>query len=155
MPTPKGLGHTLFLNSELTNDEWRIYSDNIALTRGFQNTIQGVLVEELPDTAINVADADFERTGNVLSFWTRHVHADDEDIAFTWHDIGQPMIRYTQPLSQPDCPYGASTVLIPRACDTLTVDSDHAAGRPQVRDWEGPVASIYALACAESWTECQ
>jgi hypothetical protein len=151
--SPKGPGHVLFIISELTDNEWRIYSDNIALARWLQNSVQGVLNEELRDTNIDVIDADFDHTGDVRSFWTEHVHADDEDISLTWYDIGQPFIRHTQPFSQPDRPYGVSTVLIPCAGARLTVNSEHAAGHPQVRDWESREGSTCALAFAESWTE--
>ena len=151
--SPKGPGHALFLKSELTDSEWRIYSDNIALTRWLQNTIQGVLNEELRDTSIDVTDADFDHTGDVRSFWTEHVHADDEDIALTWYDMGEPAIRHTQPFSQPDRPYGASSVLIPCAGARLTVNSEHASGLPQPYEWDGKEFSSCALAFAESWTE--
>jgi hypothetical protein len=100
VPTPKGLGHALFLNSEIMDDEWRIYSDNIALALRFQDIIQWVLDEELRDTAINVADADFEHTGNVRSIWTEHIYADEEDLALTWYGVGKPVIPHAQPWTE-------------------------------------------------------
>jgi hypothetical protein len=151
--SPKGYGHVLFLKSELTDNEWRVYSDNIALTRWLQDTVQGVLNEELRDTTLPVIDADFESSGDLRSFWTEHINADDEDISLTWYDIGEPMLRHTQPFSQPDRPYGVSTVLIPCMGARLTVNGDHATGQPQRRDWEGREFSSCALAFAESWTE--
>ena len=38
---PAGPGHVLYLNSELTQNRWRIYSDNIAMARWLQSTVQG------------------------------------------------------------------------------------------------------------------
>ena len=41
--SPRGPGHVLYLKSELTGDDWRIYSDNIAMARWLQSTVQGML----------------------------------------------------------------------------------------------------------------
>ena len=49
-----GPGHVLYLKSELTDNEWRIYSDNIAMARWLQATVQGMLNAELKDTSIPV-----------------------------------------------------------------------------------------------------
>ena len=39
----------LYLRSELTDDRWRIYSDNIAMARWLQSTVQGMLNAETAD----------------------------------------------------------------------------------------------------------
>ena len=44
--SPAGPGHVLYLNSELTENHWRIYSDNIAMARWLQSTVQGMLNAE-------------------------------------------------------------------------------------------------------------
>src|ERR1051325_5679504 len=36
---PAGPGHVLYLKSELTENNWRIYSDNIAMARWLQDTV--------------------------------------------------------------------------------------------------------------------
>jgi hypothetical protein len=48
--SPAGPGHVLYLKSELTEGRWRIYSDNIAMARWLQTTVQGMLNAELSDT---------------------------------------------------------------------------------------------------------
>src|SRR5262245_14934675 len=40
--SPAGPGHVLYLKSELTEGRWRIYSDNIAMARWLQTTVQGM-----------------------------------------------------------------------------------------------------------------
>ena len=150
---PSGPGHALFLKSELTDHEWRIYSDNIAMARWLQATVQGVLNAELSDSQIPVTDADFDHTGDVRAFWTEHVRSDEDDIALTWYEIGEPAIRHTLPFSQPERPYGVNTVLIPCMGARLTVNSEQAAGSPFPREWDGLPFSTCALAFAESWTE--
>ena len=52
--SPAGPGHVLYLKSELTGNQWRIWSDNIAMARWLQQTIQGMLNPELADLSIPV-----------------------------------------------------------------------------------------------------
>ena len=40
--SPAGPGHVLYLKSELTEGRWRIYSDNIAMARWLQSTVQAM-----------------------------------------------------------------------------------------------------------------
>ena len=51
LTSPAGPGHVLYMKSELTQDRWKIYSDNIAMARWLQNTVQGMLNSELADTS--------------------------------------------------------------------------------------------------------
>ena len=51
---PAGPGHVLYIKSELTHGHWRIYSDNIAMARWLQQTVQGMLNPELKDLSIPV-----------------------------------------------------------------------------------------------------
>ena len=53
---PAGPGHVLYLKSELTENRWHIYSDNIAMARWLQNTVQGMLNAETADTTIPVVE---------------------------------------------------------------------------------------------------
>src|SRR5215204_1350592 len=61
--SPAGPGHVLYLKSELTERRWRIYSDNIAMARWLQQTVQGMLNAETADTSIPVTDAEFSKQG--------------------------------------------------------------------------------------------
>lgn len=148
-----GPGHALFVRTELTDDEWRIYSDNIAMTRWLQSTVQGMLNGELSDLSIPVVDADFEHHGDIRSFWTERVTSDDDDISLTWYEAGEAHLRHTYPFDAPDRPYGVSSVLIPCAGARLTLNGEHAAGQPFPRDWDGVAFSSCALAFSESWTQ--
>src|SRR3954447_17202955 len=70
---PAGPGHVLYLKSELTNGTWRIYSDNIAMARWLQATVQGMLNPETADSSIPVIDAEFDKAGDPHYFWTERV----------------------------------------------------------------------------------
>jgi len=149
---PAGPGHVLYLKSELTENRWRIYSDNIAMARWLQATVQGMLNSELADTGIPVSDAEFEKSGDVRDFWTERVIAADAEIALTWYEIGDPLLIHTQPNEQPNRRYGLSTVLVPALGGRLSLNGRQAAGRPWATEREGRPFSTSALAFSESWT---
>jgi len=152
---PAGPGHVLYLQSELTENRWRIYSDNIAMARWLQSTVQGMLNPETADTTIPVVDARFVKSGDPRDFWTERVHSRDEHIALTWYQIGEPLLIHTEPNADPGRPYGVCTLLIPALGARLTRNGVEAAGRPWPREREGRPFSTCALAFSESWTEAR
>jgi hypothetical protein len=153
--SPAGPGHVLYLKSELTEYSWRIYSDNIAMARWLQSTVQGMLNPELQDLTIPVRDAQFDKSGDARDFWTERLDTEDEQIALTWYRIGEPLLIHTQPNADPGRPYGVCTLLIPALGARLTRNGIHAAGQPWPREREGKPFSTCALAFSESWTEAR
>jgi hypothetical protein len=151
--SPAGPGHALYIKSELTEDEWRIYSDNIALARWLQGSIQGMLNPATGDKAIQVIDAEFAQSGDIRDFWTESISSANDDIAMTWYDIGEPLLVHTDPKTDPKRPAGVCTILIPAAGARLTVNGVEAKGRAWPRDREGRPFSTSCLAFSESWTE--
>src|SRR5438552_12097345 len=111
--SPAGPGHVLYLKSELTENRWRIWSDNIAMARWLQSTVQGMLNAELSDTAIPVTDAEFSKSGDPRYFWTERAVARGEEVSLTWYDIGDPLLLHTQPNVVPGRRYGVWRVLSP------------------------------------------
>jgi len=150
---PAGPGHVLYLKSELTENHWRIYSDNIAMARWLQSTVQGMLNAETASAAIPVLDARFTKSGDPRYFWTEQIEARGEEITLTWHEIGDPLLIHTQPNSQPGRPYGVCTILVPALGARLSRNGIQASGRPWPREREGRPFSTCALAFSESWTE--
>lgn len=148
-----GPGHVLYLKSELTENRWRIYSDNIAMTRWLQATVQGMLNPETADQSIPVTDTQFSKNGDARDFWTERLDTVDEEISLTWYRIGEPLLIHTEPFSDPARPYGVCTVLIPALGARLTRNGVDAAGQPWPRVREGKPFSTCALAFSESWTE--
>jgi hypothetical protein len=149
-----GPGHVLYIKSELTDDRWRIYSDNIAMARWLQSTVQGMLNAELKDLTIPVTDAMFSKSGDARDYWTETAVAEDELLSLTWHDLGDPMLIHTYPNDGPDArPYGVSSVLIPAAGTRVTRNGVQAKGTPFPRVREGRPFSNSCLAFCESWTE--
>lgn len=152
--SPAGPGHVLFMRSELTDGQWRIWSDNIAMTRWLQNTVQGVLNPELADTSIPVEDAVFEKEGDPARFYSEHVISETGNISLTWHDLGAPLMIHTQPGTAPgERPFGVNSVLIPAMGTRLVMDGMHASGQSWARERDSRPFSTSALAFCESWTE--
>ena len=152
---PAGPGHVLYMHSELTDNRWRIYADNIAMARWLQSTVQGMLNPETADMTIPVLDAQFTKSGDPRYFWTERVAAREEEIALTWYQIGDPLLIHTVPNAEPSRPYGVCTLLIPALGARLTRNGVEAAGRPWPREREGRPFSTCALAFSESWTEAR
>jgi hypothetical protein len=153
--SPAGPGHVLYLKSDLTQDRWKIYSDNIAMARWLQTTVQGMLNDELSDTSIPVTDAAFDKMGDARDFWTERAVSHDEEVALTWYDIGEPLLIHTNPGPAPARKYGVCTVLIPALGARLAVNGVQAKGRPFPTQREGKPFSTCALAFSESWTEAR
>ena len=150
--SPGGPGHVLYLKSELTDGQLRIYSDNIAMTRWLQSTVQGMLNAETADLSIPVIDAVFLKSGDTRDSWTERLQAGPEAIALTWYNIGEPLLVHTQPHDPPERRYGVCTILMPALGARLTVNGRQASGQAWPRDREGRPFSTCALAFSESWT---
>ena len=151
---PAGPGHVLYVKSELTENRWRIYSDNIAMARWLQTTVQGMLNPETADTSIPVRDAEFAKSGDPRYFWTETALTGDGEVSLTWYDIGEPLLIHTEPNQPPNPrPYGVCTVLVPALSGRLTCNGQQARGKPWKREREGRPFSTSALAFSESWTE--
>jgi hypothetical protein len=152
---PQGPGHVLYLKSELTQNRWQILSDNIAMARWLQATVQGMLNPETADPTIPVTEAHFSKSGDPHYFWTERVQARDAEITLTWYDIGDPLLIHTEPNADPGRPYGVCTLLVPALGARLSRNGVDAKGRAFPRQREGRPFSTCALAFSESWTEAR
>jgi len=151
--SPAGPGHVLYMKSELTDGAWRIWSDNIAMTRWLQDTVQGMLNAELKDTSIPVTPARFRQYGTVATEWTESLKAHGEELALTWFNAGDPLLLHAKPNEVPGRHYGLCTVLIPVAGTRVTLNGRQAGGKSWPREREGRPFSTSALAFSESWTD--
>ena len=83
--SPGGPGHVLFLQSELTGGQPRIYTDNVQMTRWLQGEIQGRINPTFGDLEIPAMESGFGSSGDLRSFWTESVQTRDDEIALTWY----------------------------------------------------------------------
>ncbi len=149
--SPGGPGHVLFLQSELTQDQPRVYTDNIQMTRWLQGEIQGRINPTFGDLEIPAQEATFGSSGDLRSFWTESLSSEDDEISMTWYELGEPFLSHRLAGGTPERPHGVATVLIPANAARLTVNGRFAKGRPFPRDRDGGPHSTCALAFSESW----
>jgi hypothetical protein len=149
--SPGGPGHVLYFKSDVTNDEVRIYSDNIMLARWLQAQIETRLFPEFGNESIPVVDGLFSKSGDGQSFWTETIETDEETIALTWYDFVDPIMLRTQEGTRPGNPWGVYTCFVPAKRAQITLNGAVAKGiaLPEQR---GPSASSTAcLAWSETW----
>lgn len=151
--SPKGSGHALFIKSELTNNIWKIYSDNPAMTRWIQNTIQGMLNPETADKSIEIIEASFSQKGDIQTTWSQIIDAKNEQIILKWEDIQTPILVQDEKVSEPNRPYGVNVVMIPANKASLSINGQKAKGQIWPMDLNGHKFSTGALAFCESWRE--
>ena len=152
--SPRGAGHALFIHSELTGKQWRIYSDNPDLVRWLQSTVQGMLNPETASGRIAVIEAAFSRQGDLQSGWTQKVRSGPDEIVLVWRNlIGPLLMAHEKPAQPPDRKYGASVVMIPALEAELTFNGEKASGEVWPCRYDGQPFSTAALAFSESWRE--
>ncbi len=149
--SPAGMGHVLLLQSELTDSQTRIYSDNIALARWLQEELESQINPPNADPNIPVIEATFSRSGDSRSFWTEYISSDDAEISMTWHDFIDPFIVRVEAGTRPTGPHGVYSCFIPAKGARLTVNGQQATGSPQPQERDGHASSTAALAISESW----
>jgi hypothetical protein len=153
--SPKGAGHAFFIKSELTDNQWRIYTDNVELTRWMQSTVQGMLVPETKDQTIPTVPATFERAGDTKEAWTHTIKGDKDEIVMRWFNMAQPiLVSDNDPVTEPpERPYGVSAVMIAAERAELYVNGQQAKGQIWPFELDGKPFTSGALAFSESWRE--
>ena len=149
--SPGGPGHVLYIQSELTDNQPRIYSDNISMARWLQQEIQGSINPIFGNLETPVAEAEFESSGDLRSYWTESVWSSDEDIALTWYDLGEPYLSHSFPGNMPQRPHGVCTVMVPANGTRVTLNGRVAKGQAFPTERGGRKHSTCCLAFSESW----
>ena len=149
--SPAGPGSALFIVSELTGNQPRIYSDNIAMARWFQRNIVNHQFQPFADEGLDVIEAEFEEYGDVRSFWSEAIVSGEDDITMTWYDIGEPHIINPPPNSRPGRPHGVYACMIPAAGARLTLNGVAASGRTYLASEHPNTAAMSSLAFSETW----
>ncbi len=149
---PAGAGHTLFIQSTLTDGRARIYSDNIAVARWLQRTIEALLFPAFADTGLPVAAARFERHGGPWSAATETVAAADARFTLSWYDCIEPFVLHAPPGFN-DRPIGVFSTFFPARAAQIELDGRIAAGGvwPEMRG--DRQSSSACLAWSETWVK--
>src|SRR5206468_3264871 len=94
---PDGAGHALFVHSTLIDGQVRIYSDNQAVARWLQKTIEALLYPQFADTTLPVTPAQFSRAGAPPKPATETIVAGNDRIVMTWTDTIAPFVLNAPP----------------------------------------------------------
>ncbi|MFQ6030856.1 MAG: hypothetical protein ACE5Q6_25600 [Dehalococcoidia bacterium] len=149
--SPAGPGHVLYVKSDATDDEVRIYSDNIALARWLQGEIESVLFPEFADQSIPVMDAEFTKSGDGRSFWTETVESDDDTYRLTWYDFVTPFVLRVEAGANPDRPHGVYSCFVPAMGAQITLNGAIIEGQPHPEMRGDKQSSTACLAWSETW----
>jgi hypothetical protein len=149
---PAGAGHTLFVQSTLTDGRVRIYSDNIAVARWLQATIEALLHAPFADRELPVTEAVFERTGDPRSTASERVAAAGETLVLTWYDFLEPFVL-TMPPGFNNRPLGVFSTFFPARSAQVTLDGRVIPGRPWPETRGDRQSSSACLAWSETWVK--
>jgi hypothetical protein len=149
---PAGGGHVLFIQSTLTDGKIRVYSDNIAVARWLQKTIESVLFPAFADTSLPVISAAFERHGGPWSSATETIVAADARIVMSWYDCLEPFVLNAPPGFN-DRPIGVFSTFFPARSAQLEIDGRVATGSVWAEMRGDRQGSSATLAWSETWVK--
>jgi hypothetical protein len=149
---PSGTGHALFIQSQLTDGAVRIYSDNVAVARWVQRTIETLLFPAFADTSIPVIRARFERAGDPRSTATEAIVSDGDRVRMTWYDCIEPFVLNAPPGFN-GRPIGVFSTFFPARSAQVEMNGRFAGGLPWPEMRGDRQGSSATLAWSETWVK--
>ena len=149
---PAGSGHAMFIQSPLTENAVQIYSDNIAVARWLQRTVETLLYPAFSDVSIPAVDAQFERAGDPRSTTVETVTSSTEHIVLTWYDCMEPFILTMAP-GMGGRPIGVFSTFFPAKSAQIEVNGDFAPDSVWLEMRGDRQSSSACLAWSESWVK--
>jgi hypothetical protein len=149
---PAGAGHALFVQSELTEGKVRIYTDNEAVTRWLQKTIESLLYPAFAEASLPVELADFSRSGGVGAGASEHMLTRDVEIVLSWSDFLPPFVL-TLPPGYNNRPIGVFSTFFPARRAQILLNGKVASGKPWLEKRGDRDASSACLAWSETWVK--
>lgn len=150
---PAGAGHALFIQSELTDNLPRIYSDNAAVARWLQRTIETYLFPAFADESLPINSAVFTREGDAASVATETIDSVTDTIVMTWYDYVDPFVLTVPPGQPPERPIGVFSTFFPAKRAQVEFNGDFAEGEPWLEMRGDRQASSACLAWSETWVQ--
>ncbi len=148
--SPGGAGTCLFLRSDATGGEVKLYADNIDMARWLQE-LEAFLNPPFSDRAMPIAEARFSREGSYGSTYREIVESADGRIVLNWSDMIEPFQIRLQPNNDDTGPWGVYSCMIPCRGATLEVAGRTAAGAPYANTLAGHPGMSSCLAWSETW----
>jgi hypothetical protein len=149
---PGGGGHVLFMQSQLTGGQVRIWSDNVGVTRWLQKTIETLLFPAFADPATPVVSAVFGRHGGPWGTAVETVTAADARITLSWWDTVTPFVLNAPPGFN-NRPIGVFSTFFPARGAQIEMDGKVAKGLPWAEMRGDRQSSSACLAWSETWVK--
>jgi hypothetical protein len=149
---PAGPGHVLFAQSELTDGQVRIWSDNAAVARWLQSTIETLLHPPFADANLPIIDASFERAGDPRSMATERVVSADTEILLTWYDFVESFVLNAPPGFN-NRPIGVFSTFFPARSAQVCLGGRFAEAKPWLEMRGDRPGSSACLAWSETWVK--
>lgn len=149
--SPAGPGTCLFLRSDATGGEVKLYADNVGMARWLQGELEAILNPPFADTQMPIVDAAFSREGAFRDTWREIVDSADGRIELSWSDMGEPFMLALPPNNDDTGPWAVYSCLTPCRSATLEVAGTRAAGAPYESALAGHPSSSCCLAWSETW----
>src|SRR3989454_3622665 len=147
---PAGSGTALFLQSELTDGKVRVYSDNAAVARWLQKTIESLLFPAFADTSIPVIPAVFARVGDARSTATETVTSATDRLTLTWWDTLEPFVLTMAP-GMNGRPIGVFSTFFPAPSAQLELNGRFASAQVWGAERGDRPSSSACPAWSETW----
>jgi len=149
---PAGAGHAMFVQSPLIENRVQIYSDNLAVARWLQRTIETLLYPPFADVALPVFAAQFARSGDPHSAAVETVDSALDSIVLTWHDCIEPFVLTMAP-GMGNRPIGVFSTFFPAKSAQIEVNGRFAPDAPWLEMRGDRQSSSACLAWSESWVK--
>jgi hypothetical protein len=149
---PAGAGHALFAQSTLTDGQVRIWSDNIAVARWLQRSIETLLFPAFADTKLPVAAAEFSRAGDPRAVATEDVVSATDRVRLTWYDCIEPFVLTMAP-GMNNRPIGVFSTFFPARSAQVELNGRIATGQPWPEMRGDRQGSSACLAWSETWVK--
>jgi len=147
-----GAGHVMFMKSPLIDDRVQVYSDNMAVARWLQRTIEGLLYPAFADTTLPVIDAQFDRSGDPRSATTETIIAATEHIVLTWCECIEPFVLTMAP-GTANRPLGVFSTFFPAKSAQIELNGRFAPDSPWLEMRGDRQSSSACLAWSETWVK--
>jgi hypothetical protein len=147
-----GSGHALFMQSELSDNKVRVYSDNPAVARWLQTSIEHLLFPAFADTKLPVIGAAFARHGDARSTAIETVDSATDHFRLTWWDTLPPFILTMAP-GMGDRPIGVFSTFFPARSAQAELNGKFATGQVWAEKRGDRDSSSACLAWSESWVK--
>jgi hypothetical protein len=147
-----GSGHTLFIQSVLTDNKPRVYADNPAVARWLQRPIETYLFPAFADETLPVISAEFGRSGDPRSTACETIVSTTDRIRLTWWDCLDPFV-ITVPPGANDRPIGVFSTFFPARSAQVEMTGRIATAKPWPEMRGDRQGSSACLAWSETWVK--